>query len=179
MKYDPNLTREQNFLTQHTLELQTAGYLNHEGEPIGAGKHLIPLLLETFKATKDIFDHGVELMSLDVDEEPETDPNEIIKSFYMAIRAAVQSLQDDGYENPADLAHELILPHMDWMFCIQYACWSAMMNPIDVLSVDIRAFDENNPNRVDDILRAFLQVARDRGAKWSIKIAEKALRRAD
>lgn len=175
MKYDPNLTREENLLNQHTPELQSMGYLDPEGKPSGAGKHLIPLLLETFKATKEIFDYDVELMRLDIDEEPSADPNEIIKSFYMAIRAAVQALQEDGYENPADLAHELILPHMDWMFCVQYACWSAMMTPIDVLSIDIKAFDENNPNRVEDILRAFLQVAREKGAKWSISITQKAL----
>ena len=176
MKYDPNLTREENLLIQHTPELQALGYLDPQGKPVGAGEHLVPLLLQTLKATKSMFDHNVELMGLDIDEEPSTDSNEIIKSFYLAIKDTTEALAGAGYENPADLAFELILPHMDWIFCVQYACWSAMMTPIDVLSVDIRAFDEDNPNRVEDTLRAFLQVAREREAKWSIKITEKALR---
>ena len=172
---DNSPSREERLLAQHAPDLKAKGYLSTEGVPIGAGIHLIPLLMETFKATKRIFDHSLELIRLEPGEEPTADPNEIIKAFYLAISDTTQALQKDGFENPADLAFELILPHMDWIFCIHYAYWSAQTNPFDVLYVNPEAFSEDNPNNVKDTLNALLQHARAKEAKWTIKVTEKAL----
>ena len=151
------------------------GYFDPEDQPIGAGKHLIPMLLETYRATKMISAHGLEVFQLEEDKETSIDPDEVIESFYEEICKTVQALQENGYDNAADMLFELIFPHMDFIFCIHYACWSAMMNPIDVAFYNLKIFDVDNPNRIEDTLRAFLQVAQEKEAKWSIKITEKAL----
>lgn len=114
-------------------------------------------------------------MSLVVDEESSIDLNEIIKSFYLRITATTKALEQDGHENPVDLTFELIVPHMDWIFCTLYAYWSAQMCPIDVLEIDPKSFNTDHPNHVETTLKAFLQHTREKGAKWSIKITEKAL----
>lgn len=168
-------SREERLLANHTQELRSVGYLDSNSNPIGLGKHLIPLLLKTFKATNLIFDHGVEALQLEPDEEPGQNPYPIIQAFHEEVARTIEALSRDGYENAADLAYELILPHLNWVFCIHYTMLCAWARPFDVLVVNENAFSEDNPNQVKDALEAFLQVARKKNLKWSAKVAEKAL----
>ena len=165
-------SREERLLANHTRELRAMGYLDPDSNPIGPGKHLIPLLLKTFKATKLIFDHGVEALQLEPDEDSSQDTGPIIQAFHEETARTVEALIRDGYKNAADLTHELILPHLDWVFCIDYTLWCAWTCPLDIVMIDENAFQDG---QLEITLKAFLQHARDKGLKWSAKIAEKSL----
>ncbi len=115
------------------------------------------------------------MLQLEPDEEPGQNPYPIIQAFHEEVARTIEALSRDGYENTADLAYELILPHLNWEFCIQYTLWRAWARPFDVLVINENAFSEDNPNQVKDALKAFLQVAREKDLKWSAKVAEKAL----
>lgn len=158
-----------------TAELQSMDYMDEEGRAIGMGCHLVPLLRETFIAHERLTLLAVETMSLEEGDEPENNPAEIIKAFYQKLVTAIRALQAEGHDQAEDLAFGLILPHMNWLFCTHYAYWSAQMCRFDVLAIDPEAFNADHPQHVEITLKAFLQHTRKKDAKWSIRIAEKAL----
>lgn len=176
MSHEKNLSYDRELLSQNAAELQSMNYLSSEGQAIGAGIHLIPLLISTLQISKRILKHASAMVCKDESEgEDGDDPGKIMQSFHLEIREAIQALEDDGYEQAPDLAFELITPHMNWVFCMNYALWSAQMCPFDVIDINPAAFDEDNPDSIEDQLRAFLQVAQEKDAKWSILITKKAL----
>ncbi len=164
-------------LNSSRAELIALNYLDHDGFPIGPGKHLIPLLIETLKISRAISDYLTATFSDDESAAAKWDPESVFKSFYIAQTDAMAGLRADGYEQVEDLVFELIFPHMNWNFCLQYSNWMALMSAFDMLDRDIRAFDGDHPDGVIFTLRTFHALVKEKGAKWSIKIAEKALAR--
>lgn len=168
-------SREQELLSIHLVDLQSMGYLDSQGRPIGLGTHLVPLFLKTLETKRAIIFHNSEMINLEDGDAPSIDYSQLFQDFYKEIHKTTETLQKAGYHNAPDLAFELILPQMDFLFCTHYAYWSAMMSAFDVITVDSNALDENNPNDLRDTLRAFLQVAEEKKAKWSIEITKKSL----
>ena len=170
--------RERQQLSQQTAALQSMGYLDERQQPIAAGKYLIPLLLDVFWAANIMNDHVLDLMSGRDEVNEDLIPDGFMVSFCTGIITTIEKMQEAGYENAPDLAFELILPHMDFLLCTLYARFSATMCGIDLISLYPNALNPENPDDLHDTLKAFLQYARIKNAKWSIRITEKALRYA-
>ena len=166
--------RELQLLSHRTAELRSMGYLDADGQPIAAGKYLIPLLLDVFWAAKIMNDHVIDMISRR-DEDTDRIPPDFMLSFCTGIVTTIEKMQEEGYENAPDMAFELILPHMDFLLCTMYANYSAMMCGIDIISLYPNAFNPDNPDDLNETLDAFLKYARMKNAKWSIRITEKAL----
>ncbi len=167
--------RERQQLSEQTAALQSMGYLDERRQPIAAGKYLIPLLLDVFWAANIMNDHVLDLMSGRDEVNEDLIPDGFMVSFCTGIITTIEKMQEAGYENAPDLAFELILPHMDFLLCTLYARFSATMCGIDLISLYPNVLNPENPDDLHDTLKAFLQYARMKNAKWSIRITEKAL----
>jgi hypothetical protein len=107
---------------QLILDLIEMGYLDQDQQAIGAGVHLVPLLQNVLVAIETMFQITAQAHSIDDDEvAPTHDWVETMKAFHLSVQKAVKDLEEAGYENPKDLAFELIFPHMNWVFCTMYA----------------------------------------------------------
>jgi hypothetical protein len=164
------------FLDKSTKkDLITQGYMDQDGVISGAGKHLIPLLLETIKTAKAMRKFTVAFLAEDEAGVADFDLNSVFEAFYQAVNKARTDLHEEGYENVEDRYGELILPQMDWIFCVQYSAWMAQNIAFDMLMKDPRAFDENHPDVDFSTLKLFREIIIERKAKWSLKIVDKAL----
>ena len=166
-------TRNFNQLIPDLIEM---GHLDQDQQAIGAGVHLVPLLQKALVAIETVFQITVQAHSLEDDEvAPTPDGMETMESFHESIQEAVKSLEEAGYENPKDLAFELIFPHMNWVFCTMYATWCTQMRCADIiinhedLDLDVMI------NEPQEMLKIFQEYSRRIGAVWSVRIAERAL----
>lgn len=167
--------------------LKKSGYVDSDGIPSGAGIHLIPLLKETFIILeKHFFLRSAAISEPEIPleekahppiDEKDEDCFDLIKKLYLTIRKTITDLRQAGFDEPDALAFELIIPQMNWMFCLDYAYWSAMTNPIEIADRYEFAFQYDHPDEPFGTISAFLEFAKEKNAIWSIKITEKGLKR--
>lgn len=166
-------TRDFNKLLPDLMEM---GYVDEDQQPVGAGIHLAPLLKEAVVAIETVFQITLQAGPGD-DHEVETthDIAETMKAFHNALQKAIKGLDESGFDEPRDLAFELIFPHMNWLFCTMYANWCAQMSIIDIADSMDEPLDPQILNDPISLLEIFMKYARKTGANWSAKITEKAL----
>ncbi|MFM2221090.1 MAG: hypothetical protein RLZZ553_838 [Verrucomicrobiota bacterium] len=157
-------------------DLMTRGYMDHSGNPIGAGIHLIPVLVETLNTVRTMMNYSSAMMVDDEDRAQEFDIQAIFQSFHFKLSTTMEALSHDGYRNPIELYADVLLPHMDWAFCMQYCGWMARQMPIDLLSKDINVFEEDHPEEGFQIIRLFREVAQEKNAAWALRVADKAIK---
>jgi hypothetical protein len=156
-------------------ELMKRGYMDHAENPMGVGNHLIPVLVETLKTGKTIMNYTSAIMADDEDRMQTFDIQECFQSFHFKLNATMDTLSNDGYENPIELYCDVLLPHMNWVFCMHYCVWMARQIPIDLLTKDIDVFEENHPDGGIQIIRLFREVAQEKNAAWALRVADRAL----
>jgi hypothetical protein len=185
MSTDPFIIQSaQDLIDKRRTELEEMGYLNSEGNPISAGIHLIPLLKETLIiVTKHIHLCGAAMNEQD-NQETETDESSegessmgLAQNLNAIIQKTISNLQEDGFDQPDTLAFELIIPHMNWLFCLHYSYCGALGHAFDIIERYEHAFDENHEDQLIGTVSAFLEFAKEKNATWSAKIAEKGLKR--
>lgn len=166
-------TRDFNKLMPNLMEM---GYLDQDQQPIGAGIHLVPLLKEAVIAIETVFQVTLQAGPEGAHEvEPTHDVAETMKVFHNAVHKGIKDLSKSGFDNPQDLAFELIFPHMNWLFCTMYANWCAQISIINIAASMDEPLDPQILNDPISLLEIFMKYTRTTGAYWSSKIAERAL----
>ena len=173
----------QNTIDGRRAELNQMGYVDSEGNPISAGIHLIPLLKETLVIVKThIHLRGALTARQDTDETAteESTEDETLLGLNQKLNAIIQqtisNLQEDGFEQPDKLAFELIIPHMNFLFCFNYSYCGALAHFPDVIERYEHAFDENHEDQIETV-SAYFEFVKEKNATWSAKIAEKGLKK--
>ena len=173
----------QNTIDGHRAELNQMGYVDSEGNPISAGIHLIPLLKETLVIVKThIHLRGALTAEQDTDETETEESTEdetllgLVQKLNVIIQQTISDLQEDGFEQPDKLAFELIIPHMNFLFCFDYSYCGALAHFPDVIDRYEHAFDENHEDRIETV-SAYFEIVKEKNATWSAKIAEKGLKK--
>ncbi|MEN9992006.1 MAG: hypothetical protein RLZZ224_1708 [Verrucomicrobiota bacterium] len=156
-------------------DLMKRGYMDHSENPIGAGIHLIPVLVETLKSVRTMMNYQSAIIDGDEDRMQELDIQAFFQSFHSKLTTTMEALSNDGYQNPIELYSDVLLPHMSWAFCMQYCGWMARQMPIDLLSKDINVFEEDHPEEGFQIIRLFREVAQEKNAAWALRVADKTI----
>jgi hypothetical protein len=156
-------------------DLMKRGYIDHSENPIGAGTYLIPVLVETLKTVTTIMNYSSAIIADDEDRMLEFDIQAIFQSFHSKLTRTMEVLSNDSYGNPIELYGDVLLPHMNWVFCMHYCSWMARQMPIDLLTKDIDVFEEDHPDGGIQIIRLFREVAQEKNAAWALRVADKAL----
>ena len=172
----------QNTIDGRRAELNQMGYVDSEGNPISAGIHLIPLLKETLVIVKTHTHLCAALMAEQDTDETETEEStedETLLGLNQKLNAIIQqtisNLQEDGFEQPDKLAFELIIPHMNFLFCFNYSYCGALAHFPDVIERYEHAFDENHEDQIETV-SAYFEIVKEKNATWSAKIAAKGLK---
>lgn len=173
----------QNTIDGRRAELNQMGYVDSEGNPISAGIHLIPLLKETLVIVKKHIHVRGALMAEQDNDETETEESiedETLLGLNQKLNAIIQktisNLQEEGFEQPDKMAFELIIPHMNFLFCFDYSYCGALAHFPDVIDRYEHAFDENHEDRIETV-SAYSEIVKEKNATWSAKIAEKGLKK--
>jgi hypothetical protein len=156
-------------------DLIAKGYMDQTDRPIGAGKHLVPLLIETLKATRALFNFTAAMFDENEELMAQLDPQPVFESFHQVQSKVRVDLLADGFEHVEDRFRDVILPQMNWVFCSQYSAWMARQVMLDLVMKDIRAFDEDHPDGELYTLQVFREFVKEKGAVWALSIVEKGI----